>query len=558
MEIQEMEKYENQLDSLKSMMEKYELDTEDISAYEEEMKDFHVTTPMVGKFSSGKSSLINALLGKKLLAVDTMPETSIPTEITYGAEDSALLIKKDETGRKILRSRNVTMDEVQTGDFKVDEWSVLKLTLHDEFLKTVPSVRIVDMPGFGTSIELHNKAINEYLPESKAYILTFPSRNSTIERDTMDFLKELKFYDMPVYVLVTKSQAVVPEELQQCVDSLKRQLTKGIGMSGVSIYCTNAKGKYIDVEGFKTVLEKLEAQSRELFKKEVTAKERNYAGLLKQYITTAVNKADCSVSDLEEEKEKKQKNLEDLKAKLEKERADFQSRIPSCIQSINSDVRIALENFAPEFAELMADNRQENARARVNSIVSKKIKAGLKNTFEPEVASYLDRVKDAVHVALPDIRMDTGSTAGSAFTALFSEKVVEKGIVSILAMIGLKIPNPIVQILAGVAALVISLFGKSNAREEAKAKAVQQFRQEYVPRIADEAAGIVEKTIHEQMENIDHAITKEIEAQVQSEQKALDDLIEKVNEEKAQKEAYLAELHEDEEKVDKILAEGEM
>lgn len=558
MEIQEMEKYENQLDSLKSMMEKYELGTEDISAYEEEMKDFHVTTPMVGRFSTGKSSLINALLGRKLLSVDTRPETSIPTEITYGPEEKAVLVKKDESGRKILRTREVTWDEVHEGNFRVDEWSVLKLTLHDEFLKTVPSVRIVDMPGFGTNIALHNKAINEYLPESKAYILTFAARSSTMEKDTMDFLKELKSFNMPVYVLVTKSQAVMKEELDQCVDSLKRQLTKGVGMSGVSIYCTNAMGKRIDVEGFKTVLEKLEAQSRELFKKEVTAKKRNYAGLLKQYITTAVNKADCSVSDLEAEKEKKQKNLEELKTKLEKERADFQSRIPACIQSINSDVRIALENFAPEFAELMADNRQETARARVNSIVSEKIKAGLKNTFEPEVASYLDRVKDAVHVALPDIQMDTGSTAGSAFTALFSEKVVEKGIVSILAMIGLKIPNPIVQILAGVAALVISLFGKSNAREEAKAKAVQQFRQEYVPRIADEAAEIVEKTIHEQMENIDHAITKEIEAQVQSEQKALDDLIEKVNEEKAQKETYLAELHEDEEKVDKILAEGEM
>lgn len=558
MEIQEMEKYENQLDSLKSMMEKYELDTEDISAYEEEMKDFHVTTPMVGRFSTGKSSLINALLGRKLLSVDTMPETSIPTEITYGPEEKAILVKKDESGRKILRTREVTWEEVKEGNFRVDEWSVLKLTLHDEFLKTVPSVRIVDMPGFGTNISLHNKAINEYLPESKAYILTFAARSSTMEKDTMDFLKNLKYFNMPVYVLVTKSQAVMPEELQQCVDNLKRQLTKGVGMSGVSIYCTNAKGKDIDVEGFKAVLEKLEAQSRELFEKEVTAKERNYAGLLKQYITTAVNKADCTVSDLEEEKEKKQKNLEELKTKLEKERADFQRRIPACIQSINSDVRIALENFAPEFAELMADNRQENARARVNSIVSEKIRTGLKNTFEPEVASYLDRVKDAVHVALPDIHIDTGSTAGSAFTALFSEEVVKKGLVSILAMVGLKIPNPIIQILAGVAALAISLFGKSNAREEAKAKAIQQFRQEYVPRIADEAAGIVEKTIHEQMENIDHAITKEIEAQVQSEQKALDDLMQKVNEEKAQKEAYLAGLHEDEAKVDKILAEAEM
>ena len=93
--------------------------------------------------------------------MDTRPETSIPTEITYGPEEKAVLVKKDESGRKILRTREVTWDEVHEGNFRVDEWSVLQLTLHDEFLKTVPSVRIVDMPGFGTNIALHNKAINE-------------------------------------------------------------------------------------------------------------------------------------------------------------------------------------------------------------------------------------------------------------------------------------------------------------------------------------------------------------------------------------------------------------
>ena len=42
----------------------------------EKLDKFQVVTPIVGKFSTGKSSLVNALLGKDYLGVKLTPETS--------------------------------------------------------------------------------------------------------------------------------------------------------------------------------------------------------------------------------------------------------------------------------------------------------------------------------------------------------------------------------------------------------------------------------------------------------------------------------------------------
>ena len=70
--------------AMKQMMEKYGLQTAGISSYIDSIDDFKVTSPLVGRFSTGKSSLLNGLLGKKYLSENTLPETSIPTEIMYG------------------------------------------------------------------------------------------------------------------------------------------------------------------------------------------------------------------------------------------------------------------------------------------------------------------------------------------------------------------------------------------------------------------------------------------------------------------------------------------
>lgn len=553
-----MKNYESYLGDFQLLMAKYGLPAEDVARAMEGVRQFQVTVPLVGRFSTGKSSLVNTLLGRKILAENTMPETSIPTEITYGEEDAAILVKKDLDTGKVTETRPVSMDEVLHGNFSVSEWSALRLTLHDDFFKTVPAVRLVDMPGFGTSIELHNKAINEYLPESKAYILTFESRSSTVEEDTLEFLKELKFHEMPVYVLVTKSNAVSGEELKQCVENLKQQLAQNVGLKNVPIYCTNAKGKQVDVEGFKTVLEDLQRQSTSLREKEEVQDILRFGGQLKTYLVTAITKNSYSASDLEAEKEKQQRNLESLKKNLEKEKSDFQQQIPGCIDSIASDVRIALEDFADEFANLAMDGRQETIKSQINAIIRTKVGEGIKNSFAPRARHYLDRVAATICVEAPDLNlnMEGGNNPAEILTkAGISEQMIEKGLLTLLSKIGLKIPNPMVKILAAVILLVVSIFSKKSQVAEIKQKVMRHFRTETVPQLADQVMGIVKSLIEEQVDQVNAAIDKGMETQLSSAQKALDDLVKRASDEKAEKEKYLAHLQEDLEAVNGVLAE---
>lgn len=69
---------------LKEIQEKYGIDTAETDKIIAGIDTYRVNTPVVGNFSTGKSSMINAIIGKALLSVDITPETAVPTEIYYG------------------------------------------------------------------------------------------------------------------------------------------------------------------------------------------------------------------------------------------------------------------------------------------------------------------------------------------------------------------------------------------------------------------------------------------------------------------------------------------
>ncbi len=544
----------NELLTVKQMMEKYGLQTASISTYIDGIDDFQVTSPLVGRFSTGKSALLNGLLGKKYLAENTLPETAIPTEIMYGDIEKATLVKKDPATGNVLLEKHISMEDFMSRDFNIRDWSTVKLKISNDFLRTVPDVRVVDMPGFGTNIEAHNKAINEYLPESKAYILTFQARNSTIEEDTLAFLKELKFHEMPVYVVVTKAGSVLEERLHQCVDNLKFQLHHDVGLDNVPICCTNAKGKHVDVEGFKQILVELEKQSATIFDKETKQKTVQFASVLQQYLRTALNQIHCSVSELEAEKDKREKHIALLKEKLAGEKVEFESQIPACMESIASDVGIALEDFAEEFASLTMAGSNETAKSRVNSIVRTKVEEGMKRTFAPQVEKYLRSVSQAVKVDVPEMNLQVSDTAAMGLTGLVTAELVKKGIVSLLAAIGMKIPMPVIQIVSAAIAVVAAFWGKSSKREEQRQKAIQQFRTEFVPQVSAKVKTIVEELVRSQADQISQTIDAEVDSQIQAEEKALSDLMEQVKNEQEEREKKEQQLQQDWKQVETWMA----
>lgn len=60
-----------------------------------------LVVPVIGAFSAGKSSLLNALMGCEVLPVGIAPETELATELRYSPEPYLLAIKPDGTQERL-------------------------------------------------------------------------------------------------------------------------------------------------------------------------------------------------------------------------------------------------------------------------------------------------------------------------------------------------------------------------------------------------------------------------------------------------------------------------
>ena len=190
-----MEKIVQALEEIQEMNNVYGISNDLASKTLDEMEYAKVCTPVIGKFSSGKSALVNTILGYngKLLKENITPETAVPAEIVYSeAEESVIVLENDG------QSKEISLGEFR--DYEADASKVkrVRLNLSNSFLEEIPDVMLVDMPGFESGYEVHNKAIDNYLPQSLAYIIAFPADDMIVRSSVGNILRELCLNDMPL------------------------------------------------------------------------------------------------------------------------------------------------------------------------------------------------------------------------------------------------------------------------------------------------------------------------------------------------------------------------
>ena len=81
-----IEELRENLGRMAALKKKYGLTASSVEKYIKDTEHFQVVTPLIGEFSTGKSSLINSLLERKVLGEGIEPKTAVPTEICYGAQ----------------------------------------------------------------------------------------------------------------------------------------------------------------------------------------------------------------------------------------------------------------------------------------------------------------------------------------------------------------------------------------------------------------------------------------------------------------------------------------
>ena len=74
---------QQQSQTAREVYTRHDLDHTSIDALAPLIENFEIRIPLIGAFSCGKSSLLNALLGESLLATAVTPETPVPASCVF-------------------------------------------------------------------------------------------------------------------------------------------------------------------------------------------------------------------------------------------------------------------------------------------------------------------------------------------------------------------------------------------------------------------------------------------------------------------------------------------
>ena len=161
--------------------------------------------PLVGEFSSGKTTLLNALTDSKKLETATKPTTATIYEIHFGCN-------KCEANVVLSDGQVAHFDDL--GGFKNDQLSDAQIvTVFDTSTKVPSSTILVDTPGLSSPVIKHRQVLVDFLPSADAILLVVDI-NQQVTRSLTDFIDMIKLSKRPVYIVLTKSDTKSVSEIE--------------------------------------------------------------------------------------------------------------------------------------------------------------------------------------------------------------------------------------------------------------------------------------------------------------------------------------------------------
>jgi GTP-binding protein EngB required for normal cell division len=215
-----------------------------------------------GGFSSGKSSFLNALMGKQVLPADVDPSTSVPTYIVHGEGHEVLGInvfdaKVQMQPKDIIKIAHGFGELEDDDDEKITDAVTLGHVLENIFFSTplhkYDKIAFLDTPGYSKpDSEKYSAKTDEQIARgqlnSSNYILWFVQADAgTITEEDIKFIKTLR-EDIPKLIIVNKADKKNVADLKNIIAKIRSTLDlKGI--------------RYLDVFAFTSQMNQVEDDS---------------------------------------------------------------------------------------------------------------------------------------------------------------------------------------------------------------------------------------------------------------------------------------------------------
>jgi GTP-binding protein EngB required for normal cell division len=179
---------------------------------------------LVGRFSRGKSTLINAILGTAYLPTGILPLTSVITTVRYGSRPQVVLnFKGSGMRREIPLSQLAEYVTQQSNPGNVKKLAYAEIELPVELLRR--GLFFVDSPGLGSSIAENTETTERFFPEADAFIL-ITSFDSPLSEEEDRALRRIRQSDKVLFVIVNKHDTVNATDRAQVIEFVKARLAQ--------------------------------------------------------------------------------------------------------------------------------------------------------------------------------------------------------------------------------------------------------------------------------------------------------------------------------------------
>jgi ribosome biogenesis GTPase A len=275
---------------------------------------------VLGHFKRGKTTLINALLGEKLLPTAVVPLTSIITMIRYGPEIRANVFFSNK------KNREIPVDELPLFITELENPNNVKNVEYVEI--ALPSscladgVVLVDTPGVGSLYRHNTEVAYNFLPSADAaiFVLTVDPPLSEAEGE---YLKEIREYVPKIFFTLNKVDYLNDKDREKALAFSQEAVEVSLGKNGIELYPLSAK---LALEAKLTG--NLEALGRSgLPQLERDLSEFLTAGRGKIALTTAVRRGKQATSELKGLLELERKAVEMPVKELQDKIAAFEEQL---------------------------------------------------------------------------------------------------------------------------------------------------------------------------------------------------------------------------------------
>ena len=374
------------LSTLLALLQEAKIDsfTQEIETLQKKIDEFKVIVPLIGKFSSGKSKLLNSYIApkEKLFQIDTNPTTARACEIRY-APDNRVIVHQKGGSTKTIFVEDVNHE-------KMEDVVYLEYFLNFDKLKYREDLVLVDMPGFESSNLNHNDAINHYFNKGEHYILAL-SCESVNDNSILKHIKEIVSYGAGFSIVITKIDKKLPKDVEKLKQVLIQNIQKVYKQN--DFFVGKVSAMQGEIEDFEKIVDDIYADSATLFEKKFTPSFEHLSKTIQAYIQKLLTAPNDTIA-LEKELRKNAKAFEN-------DVAELTNRLKGIEFEIVSDGAMVLQEKAQRALEsnisALVNSAKHNA---LTSTIVEMIRPTLNTTFATLVKRAVRKVEEeAVNIS---------------------------------------------------------------------------------------------------------------------------------------------------------------